>query len=323
MVHANLPWVESPFFDEELKLKNLTDDQKKLVNDYRNNGYVVLKGILPESLIDEVRGELEKKGFNNAFSIKTYRDETRVQDLWQISDPVKELACFPQVLEVLQLLYEREPVPFQTLNFRVGTQQKAHSDTIHFSSLPSKFMCGVWIALEDITEDNGPLFYYPGSQRLAEYNFAQIKNTADAPSYENYKEYENFIAKIITANEFEKKTFLAKKGDLLIWSSNILHGGSSVTKEGSTRWSQVTHYFFKDCYYFTPMLSNMVTNELVLRNDLVNINTGKVVEQSYNGKKLNYFKTGRGKFIFTGNIKLPKVISLWDSAKRILSGNQG
>ncbi len=67
----------------------------------------------------------------------------------------------------------------------------------------------------------------------------------------------------------------------------------------------------------------MVTNELVLRNDLVNINTGKVVEQSYNGKKLNHFKTGRGKFIFTGNIKLPKVISLWDSAKRILSGNQG
>ena len=320
MINANLPWVESPFFDEELKSKNLTDDQKKIVNEYRDNGYVVLKGLVPESLIDAVRVESTRKGFEPSFPIKTYRDETRVQDLWQVSEPVKELACFPQVLELLKLLYEREPVPFQTLNFKVGTQQKAHSDTIHFSSLPAKFMCAVWVALEDITEENGPLFYYPGSQKLAEYNFAQIKNSADLPSYENYKEYESFIEKIIAANKFEKKVFLAQKGDLLIWSSNILHGGSPVTKAGSTRWSQVSHYFFEDCYYFTPMISNMVTNELVLRNELVNIKTGKPVEQSYNGKKLNLFKTGRGKFIFTGNIKLPKVISLWDSVKRKISG---
>jgi len=26
-------------------------------------------------------------------------------------------------------------------------------------------MCGVWLALEDIDADNGPLIYYPGSHR--------------------------------------------------------------------------------------------------------------------------------------------------------------
>ena len=31
-------------------------------------------------------------------------------------------------------------------------------------------MCGVWVALEDITEDNGPLHYYPGSHRLPDYD---------------------------------------------------------------------------------------------------------------------------------------------------------
>ena len=27
-------------------------------------------------------------------------------------------------------------------------------------------MCGVWITLEDVSKDSGPLFYYEGSHRL-------------------------------------------------------------------------------------------------------------------------------------------------------------
>ena len=30
-------------------------------------------------------------------------------------------------------------------------------------------MCGVWVALEEVTPDNGPLCYYPGSHRWAGY----------------------------------------------------------------------------------------------------------------------------------------------------------
>ena len=111
-----------------------------------------------------------------------FRNNIRIQDLWQYSDSVKELACHPKIMDTLKMLYEREPVPFQTLNFKVGTQQKAHSDTLHFSSLPARYMCGVWVALEDITEDNGPLFYYPGSHRNPEYNFSDFKNL-------NFKKY--------------------------------------------------------------------------------------------------------------------------------------
>lgn len=291
MPEANLPWVESPFFEDELKSKNLPEDKRKLVESYHRDGYVVFSGLLPETLIDEVRKEAEQKAFNPAFEITTKRDTTRVQDFWAVSEPTRQLAVHPEVLSILELLYGRQAVPFQTLNFRVGTQQRTHSDTIHFSSLPARFMCGVWVALEDITEENGPVFYCPGSHRQPEYDFSQIRNSPATTTYDNYTEYEDFIEGIVEANGFEKKKFLAKKGDVLIWSSNILHGGSPVTKEGSTRWSQVTHYFFEDCYYYTPMLSNMITREYFLRGSLVNIKTGEQVQQSYNGTKLKTIKT--------------------------------
>ncbi len=45
------------------------------------------------------------------------------------------------------------------------------------------------------------------------------------------------------------------KGHALIWHANLLHGGSQQKDPRRTRHSQVTHYFFEDCKYYTPMHS--------------------------------------------------------------------
>jgi ectoine hydroxylase-related dioxygenase (phytanoyl-CoA dioxygenase family) len=307
----NTPWVESPFFNEILSSKNLNSEYTNLAKDYNENGYVVIPNLIPHSLIEDVRLDMDNKGYNPKFEMKNQRDSVRIQDLWMYSEYVKKIACNPKILEILEMLYGREAVPFQTLNFRVGTQQRAHSDTIHFSSIPSKFMCGVWVALEDINSENGAVFYYPKSQNLPEYNFSHFIESPIDSSYDNYIEYEDFIEKIVTANQFEKKPFYAKKGDVLIWSSNIIHGGSKVINEKSTRYSQVTHYYFKDCIYYTPMLSNMVTNELFLRKDLFDIKNGEKIKQSFNGHTVNYVETGKKKFILNNRIrfrKLPKIL---------------
>jgi ectoine hydroxylase-related dioxygenase (phytanoyl-CoA dioxygenase family) len=279
-----------------------------LATEYYENGYIVLSNIFSSDLIEKIKSEMMDKGFNQAFPIDTFRNDVRIQDLWQYSDSVRELACHPKIMETLKMLYEREPVPFQTLNFKVGTQQKAHSDTLHFSSLPARYMCGVWVALEDITEDNGPLFYYPGSHRNPEYNFSDFKNTTEDTSYENYPEYETFMEDLMEKSSYKKKKFLAKKGDALIWSSNIIHGGSPVEDPNSTRFSQVTHYYFENCLYYTPMLSNMVTNELFIRRNLVNIKTGKIVEQNFNGNKAQLIRTRGSLYSINNHLKLPKML---------------
>lgn len=308
MSQMNLPWVESPFFSDIIKTKNISEEDKKLASEYFENGFIVLSNIFSNELIDQIKSEMNEKGFNENFPIQTFRNNIRIQDLWQYSDSVKELACHPKIMDTLKMLYEREPVPFQTLNFKVGTQQKAHSDTLHFSSLPARYMCGVWVALEDITEDNGPLFYYPGSHRSPEYNFSDFKNTIEDTSYENYPEYETFMEDLMEKSSFKKKKFLAKKGDALIWSSNIIHGGSPVEDPQSTRYSQVTHYYFENCIYYTPMLSNMVTKELFIRRNLVDIKTGKIAEQNFNGNQAQLVRTRGSLYAINNHIKLPKIL---------------
>ncbi|WP_288460323.1 phytanoyl-CoA dioxygenase family protein [uncultured Chryseobacterium sp.] len=293
----NIPWIESPFYEEELQKRNLTKDQKVMAEEYHKNGFVVLRNFFDDNTIDQVVKDMNEKGYNKDFQMKEQRDDVRIQDFWKHSPSVKKLATDSKIIDILSFLYGRKAVPFQTLNFRVGSQQRAHSDTIHFSSLPPRFMCGVWIALEKIDENNGPVFYYPGSQKLPEYDFSHFKNTSEDTGYKDYIEYEDFIEKIMQTQKIEKMPFHANKGDVLIWSSNIIHGGSKVLDLKSTRYSQVTHYFFEDCIYYTPMLSNMVTRELYLRKGLVDISTGQKAVQSFNGNPVNFVKVGKNKYV--------------------------
>ena len=288
----NLPWIESPFFNDILVEKNLDLENKKLAIEYNKNGFITLNGLIEPETIDALVIELKEKAFTPDYKPRIpSRDDTRVQDFWMDSDLAKSIACNNQILNLLECFYERKPIPFQTLNFRVGTQQKGHSDAIHFNSIPSKYMCGVWVALEDINEENGPLFYYPGSHKLPEYNISDIITEAKTTTYDDYLKYEVFLEKLMVASGLEKKIFKAKKGDILIWAANLVHGGSTVTNPSLSRFSQVTHYFFENCLYYTPMTSNMVTKELYLRHDLININTGKKIQQNYNRQELHPFIT--------------------------------
>jgi len=172
----------------------------------------------------------------------------------------------------------------------VGTQQALHCDYAHFSSIPERFMCGVWVAFEDMTDENGALFYYPGSHKFKTMNNedigrsgSSIKNSHD--TYSSFIELWEQLAKL-TGKGPEK--FLAKKGQAVIWASNLIHGGSKMKNKGFTRNSQVTHYFFEDCAY-TTTCSNDVFAGQVRYLEIANILTGKKVPNIVSGEIIEDF----------------------------------
>ncbi|MDQ6480889.1 phytanoyl-CoA dioxygenase family protein [Dyadobacter sp. LHD-138] len=267
----NLPWIDSPFFYQELEQSTLDSTTKEQIKHYAERGYLILDTELPESTFDRI-----------VEILAPHYTSPRLQDAWNITPLVKDIAGCPKVLDMLNILYRRTPFPFQTLNFRVGSQQKTHSDAIHFHSVPERFMCGVWVALEDIDETNGPLHYYPGSHKLPFYNMSDISlSGSKAPgAYTQYLEYENFVQKLMEATGQKKEVFKVKKGQALIWSATLFHGGEPILREGSSRHSQVTHYFFSDCMYYSPLWSDMPVEKMFMRRP-VNILTGEIVENKY------------------------------------------
>jgi len=179
----------------------------------------------------------------------------RIMDAWRISANVRALALAPNVLATMEELYGRKPLAFQTLNFRLGTEQPVHSDTLHFNSKPPGYMCGAWIALEDIDMDNGPVVYYPGSHKLPEITLEDVGEGADE------LQYTEFIKDLIAREQLRPEYATIKKGQVFLWAANLLHGGSPQRDKNRTRLSQVTHFFFEGCRYWTPMGSTASQTE--------------------------------------------------------------
>jgi ectoine hydroxylase-related dioxygenase (phytanoyl-CoA dioxygenase family) len=235
-------------------------------------GFVIFDSGVPEETIDRARADADSQIYPESTLAETIRrgrravfgkhttvsarTERRVQDAWVVSPSVKAIAEDPTVLAVLEDLYGRPPIPWQTLNFRIGSEQAAHSDAMYFNSDPPGFMCGVWLALEDIDETCGPVVYYPGSHRLPELTAKDVKEATgktegpmDGPTYEAY------LMDLVNEAGIEPAYATLAKGQALIWASNLVHGGSPQTDRTRSRWSQVTHYIFEGVRLWKPFLT--------------------------------------------------------------------
>ncbi|MBS0481859.1 MAG: phytanoyl-CoA dioxygenase family protein [Proteobacteria bacterium] len=268
----------------------LSAQEEAIAADLHEKGYAVFD--FPDTDLEQriarIKASLGPRygvDFADPLSDKTAA-ERRIQDAWTFNEDVRAIAANRIVLDLLGKLYGRSAFPFQTLNFPVGTQQPGHSDSVHFSSLPERFMCGVWLAMEDVSPDAGPLFYYPGSHRWPIMTNALIGRSGHSKNESAQDPYAAAWDALCQAQNAQTETFLPRKGQALIWCANLLHGGSHQANPCLTRWSQVTHYFFDDCIYYTPAFSDETLGQLHLRN-LVSISDGRPKPNRYMGKSVD------------------------------------
>lgn len=272
-----VPWTESPFFESLLSDSHLDAQDHALIERFARDGVLVFDPEVPTELLDEVLASTHR-----AYPGLPAHEVTRVQDAWHKAPDVGRLAEWPRILEVLELLYRRTPLPFQTLNFERGTEQRTHADSIHFQSHPANWMAGVWVALEDIDAGNGPLHYVPGSHTWPVYGPDQLGLESDFATA--YPVYEDFVEALIDARQARREVLQVPLGHAVVWAANVLHGGSPIQDTGRTRRSQVTHYYFDGCTYYTPMTSELFLGRVHFRtSDLIDIRTGRPIPHQYKG----------------------------------------
>lgn len=278
---------------------DMTTEEERIATELHERGYAVLD--FPDTDIAARIARIQENlaprfhglDFADPASDKTC-GERRLQDAWTFDSDVRAIAANETMLTLLSKLYGRRAFPFQTLNFPVGTQQEAHTDAVHFSSIPEKFMCGVWLAMEDIGPEAGPLFYLPGSHRwprmtnelIGRRGYGSDRAFAQQP-------FEPGWRSLCEAYGATEEPFLARKGQALIWTANLLHGGSRQIDPTLTRWSQVTHYYFDECIYYTPAFSDEGMGRLDLRT-LNAIHDGLPRPNTYMGERIGLERKHKG-----------------------------
>ena len=140
----NTPLVESPFFEKVIENIQITKKTKILAAKFHRDGYVIIDLSLRSSMIKHMRDQFIDKN-NNEKSKKnsdffSYNSSPRIVDAGKWCSEVVDIALNEEILDLLRIFYQSEPIPFSTINFLKGTEQPLHSDTIHFGTIPKSFL---------------------------------------------------------------------------------------------------------------------------------------------------------------------------------------
>ncbi len=151
-------------------------DTEQIVGAYERNGVARVRGFLSKEEVEAVREELARYVREDLRSkpadAATYEaDGMTVRNLWRLeqhNEKLRALAERENIRALISPLVHGEPVlaAVETFNkpARVGSGVPYHQDNAYFCQSPPD-MLTVWIAIDPVTEANGPVFYIKGSHR--------------------------------------------------------------------------------------------------------------------------------------------------------------
>jgi phytanoyl-CoA hydroxylase len=166
----------------------------------------------------------------------------KFNDLYLVMDEIRQLALEPRLSGLLHvLLGEMRPVLCNSLTLIKGSSQPFHIDSLFMTPQTPHHLIAAWIAFEDVDPASGPLIYCPGSHQIPLYRFDN--GSHHAATSEEVAEWSNYIQREIKKAGLKEETFLARKGDVFIWHSDLVHGGGAIQDPSKTRRSLVFHYY--------------------------------------------------------------------------------
>ncbi len=262
-------WPDQPnaldLISGKLDTGQITERQAEKLTFWVNNGYVILENAIDPALADRAALDLERAYAGEFPELKfechavapdhipwrpdINRHPAKALDIHHFSPAIRELMFADAITEFLGLIFEAKSFASQTLGFLRGSAQEGHQDSAYVAyTIPRQF-AATWAALEHVTVGAGELFYYPGSHRFEDFTYkADYKSVHEAhrmsgemPTREQVERHVRSLEERAAERGIPKMQFAARKGDVLVWHADLVHGGNPVSRD-ITRKSIVTHY---------------------------------------------------------------------------------
>jgi ectoine hydroxylase-related dioxygenase (phytanoyl-CoA dioxygenase family) len=151
-------------------------DCDKRKTEYERDGVVLIREFLTGDEIRRVRTELdryiEEELSSKPLNARTLEaDEKTVRNLWRLEEHCsffRDLGERSDILALVAPLVNGDPilVGVETFNkpARIGSGVPYHQDNAYFCQDPPD-MLTVWIAIDPVTEANGPVYFVKGSHQ--------------------------------------------------------------------------------------------------------------------------------------------------------------
>ena len=162
---------------------------------FEENGYLILPKLFSADTVETLKCHLDDlwntRAAQGDVAIDVYFDQPaeariffrkaldearqapyKILDLHLGDGPVRQACTAAPLMGALRGLLGANPLVCNSLFFEWGSQQYPHFDTFFMPSKTPNMMAASWIALDRVTQTNGPLYYYPKSHLIDPFVFS-------------------------------------------------------------------------------------------------------------------------------------------------------
>jgi phytanoyl-CoA hydroxylase len=234
-------------------------DAKDIRRYYDENGYVVIRNLIPRELCEAAMAEFKSevkpyKGYiyrqatanpeRHVFTKHGYMLNSilNVQSLDGRRFPRFRNAGLAVITHknaqaVARTILGESGKLVQSMYFEGNPVTWAHQDTYYLDAEQIGRMTAAWFAMEDIAPGAGRFFIYPKSHLID-----IAKNGGNFDVAFHHDRYKKLIIDVIRKHGLECRAPALRQGDALFWAAKTMHGSLETTQPQHARSSYTAHY---------------------------------------------------------------------------------
>ncbi|CAL8326492.1 unnamed protein product [Boreogadus saida] len=208
---------------EHCRITFSTDNDQ--LKDQGNADYFLTSG-------DKIRFFFEKGVFDDKgeFTVPRERSLNKVGHALHAHEPLyKKMTHSPQVQGIAKKLGLQSPVILQSMYIfkqpGIGGEVTPHQDATFLHTTPLGRVMGLWVALEDATEDNGCLWFIPGTHSSG-ISRRMVRTQEGYP-------LTNFVGQEQTYDDDKFVPAPVKKGGVVLIHGQVVHRSAPNTSDNS------------------------------------------------------------------------------------------
>lgn len=214
-------------------------EKKQLVTQFREDGFVVLRGFLNESELSDVRDHLDKLIREKVPAMppekafyEDYQDKSTLKQIQALydEDELFHSMMFRSKFEELASVLLEDAVVGKNMQYfnkppMIGKATPPHQDGYYFMLEPNEAVT-MWLGLENVDEENGCVRYVKGSNNKGMRSHAKTQTLG----------FSQGISDFGTAGDKANEVwFDTKPGDLLVHHSLTIHRADGNNSKDRTR----------------------------------------------------------------------------------------
>jgi hypothetical protein len=232
---------------------------------FRDRGFLIVRGLIPPADVlalvlhteDLIHGRVAVPGAPpppvGASLREIERHYLRIHMLHRVLEIHERFLLHPRVLDVLEALIGPDIMAMQSmlfLKYPGGAGQGFHQDSYYIPTFPDT-LCGAWLAIDRADEENGCMWFTPGSQHEPIYPTAGHERVhhadaiGDLPVVANVSDTDtsrNTLSQVAGRYSGREVPAVMDPGDVAFFGGHVLHRSHQNASRSRCRRSFVGHY---------------------------------------------------------------------------------